>query len=224
VDLRHEPPKITGARVGCHVLRHARVRSGRQDELDFRIASPPYRPLIAPVKDPFMPAITVQSRSRRSRDHIDVDLISAVGESESTGMKVHTNESTARRKSQKRRGGKHSQRVEKSSGADSEENKVMKEEAPSSEDKQVSPEGEAKMAFSAPPPASKVKRDPVREKLEEEMHLLKTKMRKCDRLSKLRKRGRNLSKEQQEIVVNKSKYQHRIEELRKQLGSAIGRS
>merc|ERR1711974_453486 len=51
--------------------------------------------------------------------------------------------------------------------------------------------------------------------MEEEMHDLKVKMRKCDRLSKLRKRGRNLTKEQQDSLVHKSKYQRRIEELRR---------
>merc|ERR1719317_105092 len=126
---------ITGARVGSRVLRHARQGSGRQDELDFRIASPPYRPLIAPPKDPFMPAITVHSRSRTSRDHIDVDLISSVvpekvkvprrksGRGNVSGVEL------PRRKSQRKRG-KRSQNVESlpaNAGVDVEEKEAKKE-------------------------------------------------------------------------------------------------
>merc|ERR1711974_295155 len=51
--------------------------------------------------------------------------------------------------------------------------------------------------------------------MEEEMHDLKVKMRKCDRLSKLRKRGRNLSKEQQALLLSKEKMKRRLDELKK---------
>merc|ERR1719233_17141 len=135
VDLRNDTPMITGARVGSRVLRHARQGSGRQDELDFRIASPPYRPLIAPPKDPFMPAITVHSRSRTSRDHIDVDLISSVvpekpsrppqkptrpPRRKSARLNPGGNE-LPRRKSREKRGRKRTQNVEKTSAQGVEE-------------------------------------------------------------------------------------------------------
>merc|ERR1719233_1202180 len=120
VDLRNDTPMITGARVGSRVLRHARRSSGRQDELDFRIASPPYRPLIAPPKDPFMPSITVHSRSRTSRDHIDVDLISSVvpekpiksPRRKSARLTPRVKE-LPRAKSKEKRGRKRTQNVEK---------------------------------------------------------------------------------------------------------------
>merc|ERR1711920_700564 len=232
VDLRNDTPMTTGARVGSRVLRHTRQGSGRQDELDFRIASPPYRPLLAPPKDPFMPAITVHSRSRTSRDHIDVDLISSVvpekptkaPRRKSARFNPGSNE-LPRRKSREKRGRKRTQNVEKTSA------EVVEEKEPSRKNKvpdldsvrqNIPSEG---VKPKAQPTSNKFerKRDPEREKLEEEMHQLKTKMRKCDRLSKLRKRGRNLTKEQQDSLVHKSKYQRRIEELRRLLGSDIGR-
>jgi len=232
VDLRNDTPMITGARVGSRVLRHARRSSGRQDELDFRIASPPYRPLIAPPKDPFMPSITVHSRSRTSRDHIDVDLISSVvpekpiksPRRKSARLTPRVKE-LPRGKSKEKRGRKRTQNVEKTpaGGAEEKEDKRDNEVPPVESVSQNIPTEEVKP--KALPALHKVarKRDPEREKLEEEMHQLKTKMRKCDRLSKLRKRGRNLTKEQQDSLVHKSKYQRRIEELRRLLGSDIGR-
>jgi len=232
VDLRNDTPMITGARVGSRVLRHARQGSGRQDELDFRIASPPYRPLIAPPKDPFMPSITVHSRSRTSRDHIDVDLISSVvpekpiksPRRKSARLTPRVKE-LPRGKSKEKRGRKRTQNVEKTpaGGAEEKEDKRDNEVPPVESVSQNIPTEEVKP--KALPALHKVarKRDPEREKLEEEMHQLKTKMRKCDRLSKLRKRGRNLTREQQDSLVHKSKYQRRIEELRRLLGSDIGR-
>jgi len=232
VDLRNDTPMITGARVGSRVLRHARQGSGQQDELDFRIASPPYRPLIAPPKDPFMPAITVHSRSRTSRDHIDVDLISSVvpekptrpPRRKSARLNPGGNE-LPRRKSREKRGRKRTQNVEKTSAQGVEE----KESKRDNKDPDLESVSQNILSQEAKPKAQPAshkyerKRDTEREKLEEEMHQLKTKMRKCDRLSKLRKRGRNLTKEQQDSLVHKSKYQRRIEELRRLLGSDIGR-
>jgi len=232
VDLRNDTPMITGARVGSRVLRHARQGSGRQDELDFRIASPPYRPLIAPPKDPFMPAITVHSRSRRSRDHIDVDLISSVVPEKPTKSPRRksarfnpSGNEKPRRKTREKRGRKRTQNVEKTPAQVVDE-KETKNENDVSALGSVSHDLHSKEVKPKVQPApQKVdrKRDPEREKLEEEMHQLKTKMRKCDRLSKLRKRGRNLTKEQQDSLVHKSKYQRRIEELRRLLGSDIGK-
>jgi len=232
VDLRNDTPMITGARVGSRVLRHTRQGSGRQDELDFRIASPPYRPLIAPPKDPFMPAITVHSRSRTSRDHIDVDLISSVvpekptrpPRRKSARFNPGSNE-LPRRKSREKRGKKRTQNVEKTSAEVVEEKESARDiKVPDMESvSQKIPSEEVKPKAQPASHKFERKRDPEREKLEEEMHQLKTKMRKCDRLSKLRKRGRNLTKEQQDSLVHKSKYQRRIEELRRLLGSDIGR-
>jgi len=232
VDLRNDTPMITGARVGSRVLRHARQGSGRQDELDFRIASPPYRPLIAPPKDPFMPSITVHSRSRTSRDHIDIDLISSVvpekpiksPRRKSARLNPSGNE-LPRRKSREKRGRKRKQNVEKTPAlaVENKEAKSEKEAAAVESVSQTITSGEVKPKARTATRKVKSKRDPDREKLEEEMHQLKTKMRKCDRLSKLRKRGRNLTKEQQDSLVHKSKYQRRIEELRRLLGSDIGK-
>merc|ERR1711920_1108330 len=134
VDLRNDTPMITGARVGSRVLRHTRQGSGRQDELDFRIASPPYRPLIAPPKDPFMPALTVHSRTRTSRDHIDVDLISSVvpekptrpPRRKSARFNPGDNE-LPRRKSREKRGRKRTQNVEKTSDQDVEEKEAKRD-------------------------------------------------------------------------------------------------
>lgn len=230
VDLRSETPMITGARVGSRVLRHARNTSGRQDELDFRIASPPYRPLIAPPKDPFMPAITVHSRSRTSRDHFDVDLISSVvpemKRRNSARMTPGGNE-PPRRKSQRKRS-RRSLNVEKlpdhdEAGVEEKEAKKENKVTTVQSVEQTIPSGDVKPKAQPVVTIKEEKRDPEREKLEEEMHQLKTKMRKCDRLSKLRKRGRNLNKQQQDTLVHKSKYQRRIEELRRLLGSDIGR-
>lgn len=229
VDLRTEPPSITGARIGSRVMRHARVGSGQQDEIDFRIISPPYKPLIAPIKNPFLSSITVHSRSRTGRDPVDVDLISSLMPSE--GMKsprrksgrmtgVKNAGSEPRRKSQRKHQGKRSQSIE-NNGVGAEEKEAKLDEVPAAKVTQTKTEVKTDVNVSSP---SEIKRDPAREKLEEEMHQLKTKMRKCDRLSKLRKRGRSLTKEQQETLVHKSKYQKRIEELRKELGSDIGRS
>jgi len=232
VDLRNDTPMITGARVGSRVLRHTRQGSGRQDELDFRIASPPYRPLLAPPKDPFMPAITAHSRSRTSRDHFDVDLISSVvpekpikaPRRKSARFTPGSNE-LPRRKSREKRGRKRTQNVEKTSAQGVEE----KESKRDNKDPDLESVSQNILSQEAKPKAQPAshkyerKRDTEREKLEEEMHQLKTKMRKCDRLSKLRKRGRNLTKEQQDSLVHKSKYQRRIEELRRLLGSDIGR-
>jgi len=225
VDLRTEPPSITsapfppGARLGSTVMRHARVGSGQQDEIDFRVISPPYRPLITPPKNPFISAITVHSRSRTGRDHVDVDLISAVVPPEL--MKSPRKNEQSRRKSLRKRQGKRSQNVEtktSDSGAGDEE-KV--DNVANDNSSQSIPEVKTDVKVSRQP---EKERDPEREKLEEEMHQLKTKLRKCDRLSKLRKRGRNLTKEQQETFVHRSKYQKRIEELRRLLGSDIGKS
>jgi len=232
VDLRNDTPMITGARVGSRVLRHARQGSGRQDELDFRVASPPYRPLIAPLKDPFMPAITVHSRSRTSKDHIDVDLISSVVPEKQTKRPRRKSarlnpcsSEQSRRKAKEKRGTKRTQNFEKTLAPD-----VAGKEAKSENEGPVVDSVSQKIPLEEVKPKVQQailkverKRDLEREKLEEEMHQLKTKMRKCDRLSKLRKRGRNLSKEQQDSLVHKSKYQRRIEELRRLLGSDIGR-
>jgi len=70
---------------------------------------------------------------------------------------------------------------------------------------------------SAPPEAKSkdVLGGKTYDELEEEMHDLKVKMRKCDRLSKLRKRGRNLAKPQQTLLANKSRHQARLEEIKK---------
>jgi len=219
VDLRTEPPSISGARIGSLVMRHARVGSGQQDEIDFRVISSPYKPLIAPPKDPFISSITVNSRSRTGRDPVDVDLIE--------GMKSPRRKSgrvTERRKSQRKQPGKRSQNNEtptNNNGVGDEEKEAKQGEVTSEKVTQTKTEEKTDINVSS---QSENKRDPEREKLEEEMHQLKTKMRKCDRLSKLRKRGRTLSKEQQETLVHKSKYQKRIEELRKELGSDIGKS
>jgi hypothetical protein len=225
VDLRTEPPSITaapippGARFGSKVIRHARVGSGQQDDLDFRVISPPYRPLIAPLKDPFISSITVNSRSRTGRDHVDIDLISAVGPPEV--MKSPLKNEYSRHKSQRKRQGKRSQNVEIKT-IDSE---VDVEETADIVTSEHNPVGisEVKTDVEVSRPTEK-ERYPERDILEEEMHQLKTKMRKCDRLSKLRKRGHNLTKDQQETLVHKSKYQKRIEELRRLLGSDIGKS
>jgi len=232
VDLRNDTPTITGARVGSRILRHSRRSSGRQDELDVRIVSPPYRPLIAPPKDPFIPAITVHSRSRTSRDHMDVDLISSVVPEKpaktprrKSARLIPGGNELPRRKTREKRGKKRTQNVEETPAKGVQEKEAKRDnEVPAIESvSQSIPSEEVKR--KAQPTSHNVerKRDPEREKLEEEMHQLKTKMRKCDRLSKLRKRGRNLTKEQQDSLVHKSKYQRRIEELRRLLGSDIGR-
>jgi len=232
VDLRNDTPMITGARMGSRVLRHARRGSGKQDELDFRVASPPYRPLIVPSKDPFMPAKTKHSRGRSSRDHIDVDLISSVVPEKPTGLPRRksarfnpgSNEPPQRKPKEKRRS-KRKQNVEKTPVQGVEEKEAKRDnKVPSVKSvSQSIPSEEVKPRAKTASHKVARKRDPEREKLEEEMHQLKTKMRKCDRLSKLRKRGRNLTKEQQDSLVHKSKYQRRIEELRRLLGSDIGR-
>jgi hypothetical protein len=224
VDLRTEPPSITAAPVppgthtGSTVMSYAKVGSGHQDKVDFRVISPPYKPLIAPPRDPFISSITVHSRSRPGRDHVDVDLISAVVPPEI--MKSPRNEQS-RRKSQRKRQGKCSENVEEKTidsavGIEEKLDIVTNDSSP-----QSTPELKADVEVSR---STEKERDSEREKLEEEMHQLKTKMRKCDRLSKLRKRGRNLTKEQQETFVHRSKYQKRIEDLRRQLGSDIKKS
>merc|ERR1719419_944213 len=134
VDLRNDTPMITGARVGSRVMRHTRQGSGRQEELDFRIASPPYRPLIAPPKDPFMPAITVHSRSRTSRDSFDVDMISSVVPEKPTRTprrkSARSNPGVnelPRRKSREKRGRKRTQNVEKTPAQDVEEKEAKRD-------------------------------------------------------------------------------------------------
>merc|ERR1719397_112276 len=215
VDFRTEPPTITGAPIGNRVIRPERLISGKHEEVDYRVISPPYKPLIAPPKDPFISAI-----SRTGMNPVDVDLISTVVQS-----KNPINEQS-RRNSLRNRQGKSSQLVgtpiDKDGVGDDEKDEKL-DEIVTVTSTQTTPAMEVKTDMIAASPQEK-SRDPEREKLEEEMHLLKTKMRKCDRLSKLRKRGRTLSKEQQETLVHKSKYQKRIEELRRLLGSDIGRS
>jgi len=219
VDLRTEPPSISGARIGSLVMRHARVGSGQQDEIDFRVISSPYKPLIAPPKDPF-----ISSKSRTGRDPVDVDLIEGVKSPRRKSGRVTGSNESQRRKSQRKQPGKRSQNNEiptNNNGVGDEEKEAKLSEVTTEKVTQTKTEEKTDINVSS---QSESKRDPQREKLEEEMHQLKTKMRKCDRLSKLRKRGRTLSKEQQETLVHKSKYQKRIEELRKELGSDIGKS
>jgi len=221
VDLRTDPPGITGARIGSFRMRDERVGSRQQDEIDFKIISPPYKPLIAPPKDPFISSISEHTRCRTGRDHVDVDLISALVPQEvktsRQRVKNPINERSPRKTQINRKTSTDNNRV----GVEDKEEKQV--EFSSGINAQTIPSMAVKTDVIASQPLEK-KRDPEREKLEEEMHQLKTKMRKCDRLSKLRKRGRNLTKAQQDTLVEKSKYQKRIEELRRLLGSDIGRS
>merc|ERR1719397_1262364 len=225
VDLRSDPPGITGARIGSSILRHGRSASAQQDEMDFRVISPPYKPLIAPVKDPFTSSTSEAKRSRPGREHVDVDLISALVPPEvKAPQRVKSPVSRSPGKSQRGHKGKSAQNFEQQpiTNVEQKEKKLDEDGIETSAKTNPSSTETKTDVIVSPPPEEK--RDPVREKLEEEMHLLKTKMRKCDRLSKLRKRGRNLTKEQQETLVDKSKFQKRIDELRKLLGSDIGRS
>jgi len=226
VDLRTDPPGITGARIGSSIMRQGRAVSAQQDEMDFRIISPPYKPLIAPVKDPFISSTPELKRSRSGqREHVDVDLISALVPPEvKTLQRVKSPVSRSPGKTKRGHKGKFLQSFEQQPITNVEQKEKKQDEDGIETSAQTIPSSTEvkKHVIASPPPEEK--RDPVREKLEEEMHLLKTKMRKCDRLSKLRKRGRNLTKEQQETLVDKSKYQKRIDELRKLLGSDIGRS
>jgi len=224
VDLRTNPPGITGARVGSSILRHGRAVSAQQDEMDFRVISPPYKPLFAPVKDPFISSTPELNRSRSGqREHVDVDLISALVPPEvKTPQRVKSPVSRSPGKTKRGHKGKFPQSFEQQLNDEQKEKKQDEDGIETSAQTIPSSTEVKKHVVASPPPEEK--RDPVRGKLEEEMHLLKTKMRKCDRLSKLRKRGRNLTKEQQETLVDKSKYQKRIDELRKLLGSDIGRS
>jgi len=224
VDFRTEPPTITGAPIGSLVTRPERVSLGKHEEVDYRVISPPYKPLIAPPKDPFISAIT-----RTGMNPVDVDLISAVVQQEVKSTRQRGKNpiyDPSRRNSQRNRQVKSSQiggtPIDKEGVSDDEKDEKL-DEVVGETSTQTSTAMEVKTDIISAPPQEK-SRDSEREKLEEEMHQLKTKMRKCDRLSKLRKRGRTLTKEQQETLVHKSKYQKRIEELRRLLGSDIGRS
>jgi len=223
VDLRTEPPGITGARIGCSILRREKMVSGQEDERNFRIISPRYKPLIAPPKDPFTSATSELHGIRAAREHVDVDLISAVvpAEVKSPRQRVKSPVNRSPGKLQTSEKGKFAQSFDLPIVEHKE--KKQDEDGIETSAQTIPSWTEVKTDVIASPKPEE-KRDPEREKLEEEMHQLKTKMRKCDRLSKLRKRGRNLTKEQQETLLDKSKYQKRIEELRRLLGSDIGRS
>jgi len=218
VDLRSDIPLITGARIGSSIVRDERAVSGQQDKLDIRVISPAYKPLIAPLKSPFISSTSELYRIRAGREHVDVDLISALVPAEvkspRQGAKRSVNLSSS--KSPRSQKGKFAQDFEQQPTVEQTEEKWDEEGI--------------EMSAQTIPSSTEGKTDvitspiPEERKLEEEMHQLKTKMRKCDRLSKLRKRGCNLTKEQQETLVDKSKYQKRIEELRTFLGSDIGRS
>lgn len=196
VDQRQKP--INGSLYGCKVLKR-----GSREEAAIRM-------LITPVKDQFSPANPRYRKRSLDGKQFDVDLITAV---------LDTSESrTVQRRARRNSGEKspdRNRRRRMRTPPVNVETLVATDEVGTGKEVKV----DQKMSQS-----SGRKDDPERLKLERELHLLKTKMRKCDRLSKLRDRGRSLTKEQQETLVNKSKHQHRIDELRRALGSDVGRS
>jgi len=232
-DSARSPPspgKREGSRHGSQVIR----RTGSQKQL-----------VITLPEDPF--STPSHSRYRRSRDYIDVDLVTAPPEllaalsprrksaRRSSGRNFETEFpfQMRRRRSSERRSPRVRERSnsnDNSSGrerSNSNDNSDEPARKPTTErkkseevaiisdvkedEKKVAPQEEASNR-------SKLKKEEIL-KLQKEAHQLKTKMRKCDRISKVRKRGTSLSKIQQELLVNKSKYQHRYEEIKKLLGS-----
>jgi len=212
------PGKREGSRKGCQVLR----RSGSQKAL-----------IILP-EDPF--STPAHSRYRRSRDYIDVDLVNAPPEL--------LQALSPRRKSARRSSGRNSFETEfpfqmrrrrsserkspcgreRSNSNDTPDEPAKKPILESKKSEEVAITSDVKQDEEKQPVQKenvnrkKLKKEEIL-KLQREAHELKTKMRKCDRISKVRKRGTSLSKKQQELLVNKSKYQHRYEEIKKLLGS-----
>jgi len=198
-----KPPSPSAPLYGCKILK-----MGSSEDLAIR-------QLVERVKDPFTPA---HQRFRKSQDHQrDVDLISAF------------KETSEPRTNQRRFGRISGSKASKSSSSTKpDRNRGKRRVLPVNVEKptnvgEVNTGEEIKLDTKISQ-TSADNRDEERLKLEHELHQLKTKMRKCDRLSKLRNRGRSLTKEQQETLVNKSKHQHRIEELRKLIGSNVGKS
>lgn len=200
---KDERPEVSASLYGCKILK-----MGSSEELNIRR-------LIEPVQDPFTPA---HQRSRKNSDkQIDVDLISAFRESSESR--------TTQRKAGRNTGGKSTMDANLSNSDKNYRKRRLLSgnvETPSNVG-EVNKGEEAKLN-SKKSRLSETKGDQERLKLDNELHQLKTKMRKCDRLSKLRARGRTLTKEQQETLVNKSKHQRRIDELRKLFGSTVGKS
>jgi len=224
------PGKREGSRHGSQVIR----RSGSQKQL-----------VITLPEDPF--STPSHSRYRRSRDYIDVDLVTAPPEllaalsprrksaRRSSGRNFETEfpfQMRRRRSSERRspRGRERSNSNDNTAGrersnsndnSDEPEGKPITERKKSEEVAVISDvkEDEKKVPQQEEDGnRSKLKKEEILE-LQKEAHLLKTKMRKCDRISKVRKRGTSLSKKQQELLVKKSNYQHRYEEIKKLLGS-----
>jgi len=231
----HTPGMREGSRHGSRVLRSG----GSHRELVINLP-----------EDPF--STPTHSRYRRSRDYIDIDLVTAPPELLSalsprrksarrgSGRNMFDTEfpfQMRRRRSSERRssGG----RERSNSGGRQRSNSSGRERSNSHEnldepakkrverkksEEAVVPHDEIKQSEEKLPEQKedterlKLKRQEI-QKLKKEAHQLKTKMRKCDRISKIRKRGTSLSKIQQEWLVNKSKYQHRYEEIKKLLGS-----
>jgi len=200
------PDNMEGHLQGSQVLR-----SGSHREL-----------VIALPTDPF--STPTHTRYRRSRDYIDIDLVSAPPEllvtlsprrksarrlSGRGGSDSALPFPISRRKSGRRRSGRGSNNddlFDLSKNKDSQTKKTKENTESISLGEVVLQEEKSTV-------------DHERLKLQREAHLMKTRMRKCDRISKIRKRGKTLTKFQQETLVNKSKYQHRYDEIRKLLGS-----
>jgi len=213
-DRPHSPVRRDGSLRGCRVLRG----TGANHKA----------PVISLPEDPF--STPSHSRYRRSRDYIDIDLVTAPPELLSV--------LSPRRKSQRRISGRNSfedfpiQMPRRRSSERSYEYDIPNE-AENKENKPLERKNSVEKGNLLDDFKQKREKSPVVDekanrlklqkleiqKLQNEAHQLKTKMRKCDRISKVRKRGTTLSKIQQELLVNKSKYQHRYEEIKKLLGS-----
>jgi len=197
---------MEGHRQGSQVLR-----GGSHKEL-----------VIALPTDPF--STPTHTRYRRSRDYIDIDLVSAPPE---LLVALSPRRKSARRLSgrgtsdsglpfpipRRKSGRRHSGRGTSNDDLFDLGKKQESQTKKTKENTKSISLGEVVLQ------EEKSIVDQERLKLQREAHQLKTKMRKCDRISKIRKRGTTLSKMQQETLVNKSKYQRRFDEIRKLLGS-----
>jgi len=197
---RAEPPIVCASLYGCKL-----IRSGSLEDLAIQ-------PLIQRVKDPFTKA---HQRFRKSQDQqTDVDLISAFKETSDSRPTQLRPGRVPRNKSA----------TNSSSSKSDRKRQVIPANVETPTNVAKVNNGEEVKLDRKVAQTSSTNRDEELLKLENELHQLKTKMRKCDRLSKLRNRGRSLTKEQQDTLVSKSKHQHRIEELRKLIGFNVGKS